>query len=60
MAEWNITIEDILKKSKRKMKIFNFFCKISTNCTILVTKTLILSDYENVVFILINDTFMRI
>ena len=43
-----------LNMEKMKMKIFSFLCKI------LIAKTSILSDHENVVFILIYKIFPKI
>ena len=44
------------KLEKIKMKIFNFLCK-KDRLQILATKTSILSDHENAVFILICRVF---
>ena len=56
MVEWNVTIDNIQEKRRikvenMKMEIFNFFYKITASLHILITKTSILSDYENIVSI---------
>ena len=42
------------------MKSLRFLCKIATALHILITKTLILSDYENMVFILTYKIFPKV
>ena len=44
----------IIKAEKMDVKIFNCLCKISCRLQILITKTLILFDHENMV-----DDFFR-
>ena len=56
MVEWNVTIDNIQEKRRikvenMKMEIFNFLYKITASLHILITKTSILSDYENIVSI---------
>ena len=54
LSDWKKFVKkEELNLKKIKVKIFNFLCEIATNCKLLITKTSILSDHENVVFILI-------
>ena len=49
-----------LKLKKMKMKIFNILYKKNYQFQILITKISILSDHENIIFILIYKLFLKI
>lgn len=58
-------MNDILKKGrvkpeKMKANIFNYLSKIASAGKDLITKTRILSDHENSVFILIYKIFSNV
>ena len=64
-SEIKITMKILEKRKikvekKTKMKSLRFLCKIATALQILITKTLILSDYENMVFILTYKIFPKV